>query len=179
MNPTKRRVNIELLLGISATFLSLAALVVSIFQTKIAREQQRASVWPHLQADVQVTNDAFNWAIVNNGVGPAIIKSVRMTYRSKPYHNARALLSEQIAQLALRSDESFETFYGAVSPGDVIKSDGELRLGQTAGNERIAQAMTQLIQDPSFRVTIVYSDVYANCWQLDGNKVTPLGNCPD
>lgn len=32
----KRKINIELLLGLEATFLSIAALIVSILQTKIA-----------------------------------------------------------------------------------------------------------------------------------------------
>lgn len=70
-----RRINIELLLGTSATFLSLTALVVSIFQTRIAREQQQASVWPHLQDQYVVMDKKFTWSVINNGIGPAIVKA--------------------------------------------------------------------------------------------------------
>src|SRR6478672_2162589 len=91
--------NIELLLGISATLLSLCALVVSIFQTNlareqnaIAREQQQASVWPHIQAVYSQNNDDFGWTIINNGVGPAIVKSLTLTYQGKAYKDAHALV---------------------------------------------------------------------------------------
>ncbi|WP_461114717.1 hypothetical protein [Spirosoma jeollabukense] len=73
MAQARRRINIELLLGISATFLSLAALVVSIFQTKIAREQQQKSVLPYLQVRHQIKNNGIAIFLENEGVGPAFI----------------------------------------------------------------------------------------------------------
>ena len=47
--PTRAsRPSTDRLLAFSAVLLSLAALVVAIFQTAILREQQRASAWPFL-----------------------------------------------------------------------------------------------------------------------------------
>lgn len=183
MNLPKRRINPELLLSISATFLSLAALVVSIFQTKIAREQQQASVWPHLQTNYTKINDEFAFSVVNNGVGPAIIKSVRIEYKGKRYKDFRQLVDEQIQQLIRKNrtetDITVKSMYGSVALGDVIKNDGELRFGRVSNNEPLAQALLEIIQSPLYRIIVVYSDVYGNCWQLDRDAVTPLSKCPN
>jgi len=87
--PLRRRINIELLLGISATFLSLAALVVSIVQTRIAREQQHASVWPYLQILASNFDNELHYGLENKGVGPAIIRDFEIAYRGKTYKNVR------------------------------------------------------------------------------------------
>ena len=68
MATPRRRINIDMLLGISATLLSLAALVVSIFQTRIDRQQQKASVWPYLKTSSDHIEDDFTF-----GIGPALI----------------------------------------------------------------------------------------------------------
>lgn len=181
MNPPKRRINTESLLGISAVFLSLVALVVSVFQTQIAREQQYASVWPRLQTNYAKNKDEFTFSIVNNGVGPAIIESIRIQYRGKHYKDFRQLVDEQIQQIIqtnrTETDITIESIYGSVTPGDVIKSDGEIRLGRISKNEFLAQVMLQLIQSPSYRIGVIYSDVYGSCWQLDRDKVTQLADC--
>ena len=98
MAQPQRRINIELLLGISATFLSLAALIVSIFQTRIAREQQQASVWPYLQLLVSQHNKECHIGIENKGVGPALVKKSEWLYGNKKYANAQDLYLTRFGQ---------------------------------------------------------------------------------
>lgn len=187
MAASRRRFNTELLLGISATFLSLAALIVSIVQTKIAREQQQASVWPHLEADFTKANAEFQWATINNGVGPAIIKSVEITYKGKAYTNAAQLMKEQIDRIIQAYPKgqglSLELYNGSVTSGDVIKSDGQIILGKVAKSEQVANTLLEIIQDTSYHFRVVYSDIYENCWLLDytqgRSQVTQLSDCPN
>lgn len=180
MASPQRPINLELLLGISATFLSLAALIVSIFQTKIAREQQQASVWPHLKDNYVVMDKKFTWSIINNGVGPAIMRKVKLTYKGREYLSPYDLMNEQIQRTNDKGkhvDISF--FYSDIRPGEVIKSDGSLLLGEISNSERIPQAFMQIVNDSLYHFSVVYSDVYGNCWQLDQGKITALAKCPD
>ncbi|MVM34703.1 hypothetical protein GO755_32040 [Spirosoma sp. HMF4905] len=180
MAPVRQRINIELLLGVSATFLSLAALVVSIFQTKIAREQQHASVWPHLKDNYIVMDKKFTWSLINNGVGPAILKKCRLVYKGKLYESPYDLMNEQIQRSDYKNKHiDIGFFYSNVRPGEVIKSDGELLIGEITNSERIPEAFMHIVNDPLYHFTVVYSDVYGNCWQLDQGKVTSLTKCPD
>jgi len=179
----KRRINIELLLGISATFLSLAALVVSVFQTKIAREQQQASVWPYLQTDKNHIENEFSLELTNAGVGPAIIRHVEVRYQGKSFVNHNVLFRQQLNErllMALRNSvEKFKYgyFYESLDPGNVLKSGDNKSLLATTHNEQVANLMDSVVADTSFHFIVRYADVYGNCWLLDRNKVTAIGKC--
>lgn len=175
--------DVSLLTSISAVFLSLAALIVSIYQTKIAREQQQMSVWPHLQADYIKTNDEFSCVLRNKGVGPAIIRSVRILYRGRRFDSYYQLairqLEEDTLHMARRDTVPMGFSFGSLGVGDVLKSDGEVTVGHVFGNSRMAGALVSVVRDTTYGLTIVYSDVYNNCWQLDGQETIALDKCPD
>ncbi|GAB3694209.1 hypothetical protein GCM10027592_14890 [Spirosoma flavus] len=174
MPAPKKRINIELHLSLSATFLSLAALIVSIFQTKIARDQQHASVWPFLQITGSSYDQEFHYGLENKGVGPAIIKDYSLIYKGKSYSNVRDLFWEHIG----RSTSGAKGF-GNVSIGDVFKSGEDLELLFVSRNDSIVQKVEQMMADTSFLVRIRYADVYGNCWLLEQNKVKELGSCSE
>lgn len=176
----KKRFNIELLLGISATLLSIFALGVSIYQAKIAREYQYASVWPHLQVVYTHHNDKFTWAIINNGVGPAIIQSFALAYQGKNYQSPYHLVAKCIKQLQeLEEKQDIRLDISDISPGYVIKSGGEVMLCSIENSVPVANAMRQIIDDSLYHFQVVFSDIYHNCWQNDRDKVTPLSDCQD
>ncbi|MBD2752312.1 hypothetical protein [Spirosoma validum] len=173
MDTPRRRINIELLLGISATFLSLAALVVSIFQTKIAREQQEASVWPRIATSSGVLELNFTYSVANQGVGPAIIKSVETIYKGHKYPTLSVLLFQHTGHL----NGGF--MHGTLEPEMVLKAGDEYELFKLMRNdEPLSSKLEKIVTDSSFHFRIRYADIYGNCWQLDQNKVTELGKCP-
>ncbi len=174
MTPPRRRITIELLLGISAIFLSLAALVVSIFQTKIAREQQQASVWPYLQVVAANYDRELHYGLENKGVGPAIIKEYKLSYKGKAYPSIKPLFWEQIG-VNTPGGKGF----AEVETGDVFKSGEDFEILFVSRSDSIIQKASKMLSDTSFRLRIRYADVYGNCWQLDRNKVTAIGKCPE
>lgn len=174
MATPQRRINIELLLGISATFLSLAALVVSIFQTKIARERQQASVWPYLQIMGSNFDQEFHYGLENKGVGPAIVKEYKLSYRGKAYPNIQALFFDQFGRRTPGGKG-----FGSVETGDVFKPGENMDLLFVGRSDSVIQRTEAMLADTSFRLQIHYADVYGNCWQLDHNKVKALGKCAE
>ncbi|RRB17355.1 hypothetical protein [Larkinella knui] len=175
----KKRINIELLLGLSATFLSFAALIVSIFQTRIAREQQQASVWPYVQlAGNHIDND-FVLVLKNNGVGPALLKKAEFGYRGKTAASHIKLFNEVITtEIPRDSVQRVGRFWNDLRPGDVLKAGDEIEIYKTQNNSYWADFLSDVIADPTFQFRITYADVYGNCWLLDQGKVTPLDDCP-
>ena len=177
---SKKPVNIELLLGLSATFLSLAALVVSIFQTRIAREQQQASVWPYLQMTSNHLDNDFELLLKNNGVGPALIKKTEFRYRGRSETSHMKLLNHiVITETPQDSVRKAGRFWNAVVPGDVVKTGDQIELYKTTTSSYLADFLGQVISDSTFQFRITYSDVYGNCWLLDRGKVTQLDDCPE
>jgi hypothetical protein len=172
-NPKVRKINIEILLGVSAVVLSLAALFVSIFQTKIAREQQHASVWPYLQTSFSTGDNGYRWVLENRGTGPAIIKKVECSFDSTTYDSPRQFVFSQLGY-----GKKGVGFTG-IGPGSVLKTDYPINLVGVWDNDSIARRVEFLITSKRFNLRLVYSDVYGNCWQLDNEKVTPLDECPE
>ena len=81
------RMTPEMIAALSAMIIGVSALFVSIYQASIMREQQRimheqqrASVWPYLETGFMYDDDAgLRFRVMNQGVGPARIKSVEAT----------------------------------------------------------------------------------------------------
>ncbi|WP_421830457.1 hypothetical protein [Larkinella sp.] len=176
----KKSINIELLLGLSATFLSVAALIVSIFQTRIAREQQQASVWPYVQVTSNHLDNNFELLLKNNGVGPALIKKVEFSYRGKSESSHTRLLNHIVNTETLQdSVRKAGRFWNAVVPGDVVKAGDQIELYKAVNSGYLAEFLGQVTGDSTFQFRITYSDVYGKCWLLDRGKVIQLDDCPE
>lgn len=127
MTEQKKRINIELLLSLSATFLSLAALIVAIFQTKIAREQQQKSVMPYLQIRHQITDSQLQIILENKGVGPAFIKYTWIKHNEKGAPTYEKFLVHELAQGEYRINQ-LQNISGLNDPKAIkqIKTDSSM-----------------------------------------------------
>lgn len=167
------RLSTDRLLAFSAVFLSLAALVVSVLQTQILRDQQRSSVWPHLQVYAQVDEPELAYQLVNNGVGPAIVESFAIEWEGETYAGMEPVLRELMARAGgPDSLGDFGWYYTEVLPGEVIPAGGSVRLGQVLHSYRFLRDLQDAIADESFHVRIRYADVYGETWDfVDGAVV--------
>ncbi|MEO0895800.1 MAG: hypothetical protein AAFY71_05350 [Bacteroidota bacterium] len=77
---------------IMALFISSLALVVSIYETNLHRAEQKAMVWPFLTISSSFSGEGFSFNATNNGTGPALIKSVSLTYKGRSYKRFEQLL---------------------------------------------------------------------------------------
>lgn len=75
-----------------ATGIGLLALAVSAYTAYVQREQVRAQVWPILEVSSGNEPEVRLW-IANKGVGPALIRSARVTLDGKPVRNWHEMLT--------------------------------------------------------------------------------------
>jgi hypothetical protein len=167
----KSRVSVELLLGISATLLSLGALVVAVLQTRIAREQQHASVWPYVAIGTGRVDQKFTLWLENKGVGPALVRRVEVSYRGKPYPSPKDLFNGEL------SDFRGPRYFVGLGPGTVLKAGEQLLLFTIDHDARKADRLEEVAGDRGFVLRITYSDVYGNCWASAPSAVQPV-RCP-
>jgi hypothetical protein len=75
------------IVSLSAMVVGVGSLVIILYQTKLMREQQRASVMPYLMMAIQSsTNDHRTYLVVRNaGIGPALLGEVRVRYKGKDF----------------------------------------------------------------------------------------------
>ncbi|MEO0895989.1 MAG: hypothetical protein AAFY71_06295 [Bacteroidota bacterium] len=93
--------NPQNIIAIGVTIISLCALIVSVQQTQIMKEERemmreysRKSVWPRVEMStfkshraVDNSIEKFTLSLTNSGIGPAIITDVRIRYDGKVVRN--------------------------------------------------------------------------------------------
>gem|GEM_PF-1172909 len=98
--------------------IAVCAVVVSIWQTRISQQHNRLSVMPYLDFFSGWTSDStWRLDLMNEGIGPAIIKSTELTYKGKVYSHWDAVLEAA----NLKGERVNSTNIGVDSPFKIDK----------------------------------------------------------
>ncbi len=168
-----RLASTELIVAFAAIFVSTATLFVYIYQTRIMLSQQRASVWPYVEWTYAMRSDqGFSLTVANKGVGPAIVRSAKLTLAGEPIATARDLLGRYVA---LDSTALVTTTIDdrVIAPGE------RLTLFHIDVRDRdeyvdLHRKLDPLFQNLEFR--ICYCSIYGDCWTSTGLEVQ-AGGC--
>lgn len=111
--PYGRR-NWDGLAAVIAALVGLLALLVSGYTAYLQRQQVRAQVWPYLEPGMSSSRRKVS--LFNKGVGPAIIRSVKISVDGKPQRN----WNTAFAALGLHYDHHipYSTINGVVIPAN-------------------------------------------------------------
>lgn len=165
------------LISMLALAVSVFALAIGTWQTRLMQSQARASVWPYLAIGYTYSNgvdtNGFIWTIDNNGVGPARVQSVKVGIDGKPMRN----WDEVTAALGMRERTSTATtsFAGAVIPPSTNR-ETTIAAIRVHGRE-LAGLFKDAIQ--RFNMDICYCSVYDDCWIAHWQRwqVDPVDRC--
>lgn len=143
-----------------ALFISMMALGVSVYEANLMRDQQSAMVWPYLKIGNSYNGEGFGFIAINNGTGPAIIKSLEVRYKDKLMHDYNELLNtikpdRTIGYESIRMDKLNNT---------VMKAGEERELFNMDWNEE-----SRIMVDSMAGVTVkvCYCSVLGDCWIYD------------
>lgn len=148
--------------SVVAIGISALALGIGVYQTRLMQAQARASVWPYVKIGLSYSDrgesPGFEFHVENNGVGPALLKSVRVSLDDKPLHrweDAFAPLmghGEAFAKLA--------GLGGAVIPPSTNRETAivAIRINDPAQAQKFYDARDR------FKIDICYCSVYDECW---------------
>ena len=147
-----------------ALVISVSALIVSIIETNILKEQQKVTVWPYLNIGATYNSDGVFLMLKNNGVGPAIIKSVEVAHQGQKVKDWEALLqifspNNTISYDDIRVNEFNNT---------VVKAGDEIRVFGVYWNEE-TRPLAMKFSNIDFK--ICYCSVAGDCWELKNKEV--------
>ncbi len=170
------------IIAVGVTVISLCALIVSINQTNILKEEKelmrehsRATVWPYLELSYSKAHDkddSINHlaiSISNNGVGPAIITDVRVRYNdtvAQDWWELFKILNIPDSIDYSIANRSFNS--SVIQPGktiEILNMDANLPLA----NEFFKRAAGVSLE-------IYYESIYGEKWKSMGDTTTPLEN---
>ena len=161
----------EKILSLSAIFMSACTLLVLIYQTNLMRQQQAMSVYPHLQLINNGTGSSdFKYSLSNTGVGPALIKSVKINYQGKVYEN----MDLAIHLKRTISGDSIDFSHSNIIPGQLIPPNNTIHIAElNSGGSDSARKLYGFIHDKDLEFEIVYASIYGNRWLLSKKKYVP------
>ena len=175
--------NPEYIVALGVTIISLCALVVSVLQTQIMKEERelmreysRASVWPRLELSMSKSHDLkdgsvtqFALLIKNSGVGPAIITDVRVAYNDAVSKNWWHLFEQQ------NLPDSIETFVTNRKVNkNIIQSGETVEILNLNDNLPLANSFFGKLKGLS--MDIYYESIYGEQWKYDGETTTKIEN---
>lgn len=103
----RKRIGAEMLVGLSAVVIGVCALGVSLYETKLMREEQRAAVLPLIElARSHYTDsadgDTRKWRLSlhaeNVGIGPARVRDFIVTVDGNPHPTWRSAMRELLGR---------------------------------------------------------------------------------
>ena len=169
--PAQKRFRMPELTSALALAVSIFALAIGAWQTRLMQSQARASVWPHLEIgytyNSNVDENGFLWRIDNNGVGPARIETIALTFDGKPMRHWR----DALEALGFKGELHMSTssLAGEVIPPSLNRETAieALRVNQRELAAAIKQNATR------FGMDICYCSVYDDCWVAHWLKPKP------
>src|SRR5699024_1197021 len=166
----------QTMIGLPAALLSVCGLFISFYEASIMRENQRASVWPHVQVVPSIDRDGTSKSIEifteNAGVGPAKIEAAKLSYNGNIISSWSSLMEKMGGNMA-DINPTISAINGRVLP---VNSNREslfyLEADSTEKNEQeLILKLSQKILDGEINVSVCYCSVFEKCWITSMEKV--------
>lgn len=166
----------EKIMSSSALFISVISLIALLYQSYLAREenkliqkQQSAAVLPHLSQWFS-SSDGFKIVIGNKGVGPAFIKEVKITYDSIHQFDNTDHLFRHIFKTNITLD-SINSITSTFKKGYVLPANETVELIKIKDPLGI-NAFRKILSTKDWFYSIEYEDVYGTRWELSSSEDT-------
>jgi len=135
--------------------IAISAVVVSVWQVKLAQTHNRLSVRPYMDFFSGYVDNDNHWQITlsNEGVGPAILQSTEFTYQGKTYYTW-----DEVMTAANLNDYR--------RGGVTFSKDSPFAVGKTVIFIRLLRAEEHLRGDLGIDVKIKYESIYGESFEL-------------
>jgi hypothetical protein len=176
---------LDIVLGLSAMFVSLISLVVAVEHGRTMERMADANArmvdatsWPFIEfgdhnADEQ-GNSAFRLELTNDGIGPARIETFELWWDGKPISWGGALVQACCTTTPTETDEvKASIMSGAIAAPRILRAGEHVDFFTVAGGPANTDLLSKLDGERSKITTrICYCSVFDQCWiQVSGRGV--------
>ena len=162
-SPRKKAIQPEMLVGVSAVFIGVCALFVSLYETSLMREEQRAAVLPivelgrsHYTKEESPDKWRLSLHAENVGIGPALVRDFRVTVDGKAHPTWRSAFT------ALLGDDMRISYGQSTINGRTIPPDRMITMFDLSNTE-IAADIVANFERLNFEAC--YCSVFDECWK--------------
>jgi len=170
----------QTLIALSAVLLSVCGLFVSLYETSLMRQEQRASVWPRVSIGFTINDTLVTFIAENAGVGPARVQSAEIRHNDSTMVNWSELM-RRTSSGPLSVSSSLNLVNGRVMSPEKRVEFAKLDFR----DEQQAAALAESVLDGTTDIRACYCSVYNECWvtslqqRLSGMRRIGVGYAPD
>jgi hypothetical protein len=166
----EKRFRLDFVIAFCALLISTVAAVATVYQTHVIARQFSATVWPYVSFDDSYAPWELELDLRNDGLGPAIIRSVTITWDGKPQASLESLLATfaasnpkalAAARAALHAGAKLKITTSTPTPGMVIPANSQhtiIRMDGTALVQFFRPAVNR------FNLSLCYCSLTGSCW---------------
>ncbi len=164
------------LLGFFAFIISLGTFITFTYQTYLIRnqtamiqKQQYAASLPYLTIYFSSGEKQYDMVIQNNGVGPAFIQHIQVSYEGKNYEgDIGSFIVNKIYPSTPVNTSRTSLIKGSVIPaGHTIIMIG-------ANDAKSAKVLRDLFESQKVKLEIVYASVFDETWRINSDQTIPV-----
>ncbi len=170
----------QTILAVIGFMIGVVALYAALNEADAVRKQQQASVWPHIRVrDLNngvVGAERFDVIVGNRGIGPAVVKYVKLVIDGEEKSNWYDVIEPLIGEE--RIGVSHEPILGAViAPNEDITV---VSIEAKYASAEIVAGFRDLVRSDRANLIICYCSVFDDCWRVDAkaNDTVETDACP-
>jgi len=178
----RKKLDTNVITAIAVSIISLCALFVSIYQTKILAEQQKlitaaekAQLWPNITSDFGGFSSEGKYNLIyfnisNHGIGPAVVEEFKIFYHDKEVENWIELY-----KAISNSDEflgNYASYFNStprirqvIPAGEKIKL---LELKNIGNYPKVKAFIDEISEGNKVEFQLIYSSVFNDRWIVRG-----------
>jgi hypothetical protein len=151
----------SMIMAVCAVMVSVIALGVGVYESKLEREYQSASVWPRLEVFRSYQSGDLSYQVTNSGIGPAIVKTAKVSAKGIYYSTWREALSDV---LDVEANKGFQIGNSHIS-SRVLTADKTIKIMYITNDTAEKLAHNDIIG-----IELCYCSVFDECWIIDRNN---------
>ena len=184
------KISTDRIVSLSAMVVGIGSLFMIVYQTHLMRQSQKASALPYLTIAIYNNEQGVALVLGNNGVGPALVESVRVRYKGRELEGDPFEFYMGLRDEADRLPVSVDR----VLPGRLIPAGASVRMLGSEGPEgdkspRMLGELLQLFEIAEVPkswyvnlgasgtekavIEITYASVYGDRWRIRSDKIIP------
>ena len=169
----------DIIIAVCALLISALATGATYYQSKIVERQLSAQVWPYVSISNTFSPDSLDVTISNDGLGPAVVRSLVVTVDGKPQRDVASALSHLVGDAHVKPHETISFDSTSMGSGGVLAVGGKRTVMHLQSATLAGAAAAQYAR---VDITTCYcAIIVGNCWHKDGRDENPVevSSCPE
>lgn len=166
----EKRFRLDFVIAFCALLISTVAAVATVYQTHVIARQFTATVWPYLSFDATFSPYEIDLDLRNDGLGPAIVRSVQITWNGKPQSSLETLFAPIVApepravsrlRPALHARDNVSLTTSTPTVGMVIPANAQHVVIRMVGAVLVQRFRPDIRR---FGLALCYCSLTGSCW---------------